>query len=125
MSFFTSYVSAKVRDLHDVTIRTVAKWDPESVGEAQLAEWDSTAKEMTAGAAKAATDAKAATNSFNNIRNKVEGYPPAATKLAATNEEAANKAADQALEWQGKLESAESEATDANAWAGETLEAAQ
>jgi hypothetical protein len=43
----------------------------------------------------------------------------------AGNEDAANKAADQALDWAGKLETAESEASDAEAWAKETRVAAE
>lgn len=125
MSFISNYISAKVQDLHDTAVKLVAKWDPESVGEAQLAEWDATAREMAATAAKAATDAKAAADALANIRSNVERYTAAAEKLAATNEIAANKAADQALEWNGKLEAAAAEASDAAQWATETRAAAE
>lgn len=125
MSFFGSFLTAKVRDLHDTSIKLVAKWDPESVGEAQLIEWDNTAKEMATSAAKAATAAKAANDAVVNINSNVTRYTAAAEKLAPTNEDAANKAADQALEWNGKLEESQNEANEANSWAAETLEAAQ
>lgn len=125
MSFFSSFVSTKVRDLHDGAIKLVAQWDPESVGEAQLSEWDSQAKEMATTAARAATDAKAAQDVVDNIKSNIERYTAAAEKLASTNEVAANKAADQALEWSGKLEAATSEATAAAAWATETRAAAE
>lgn len=126
MSFITNYISAKVRDIQEGAVRLVAKWDPESVGEAQLAEWDATAREMASTAAKAGHDAKAARDSLANIRSNIERYTAAAEKLAgAGNEDAANKAADQALEWQGRLEQAEAEAQDAELWSKETLAAAQ
>ena len=125
MSFLSSFVSTKVRDLHDGAIKLVAQWDPESVGEAQLAEWDSQAKEMATTAARAATDAKTAQDAVANIQSNVARYTAAAEKLAATNEVAANKAADQALEWASKLESAQSEANAATAWATETRTAAE
>jgi hypothetical protein len=126
MSFITNYISAKVRDIQEGAVKLVAKWDPESVGEAQLAEWDATAKEMAATAAKAGQDAKAARDAVTNIRSNIDRYTAAAEKLvAAGNEDAANKAADQALDWQGRLEQAVAEAQDAELWAKETLAAAQ
>jgi hypothetical protein len=125
MSFLTSYVSAAMKNFHDSAVKAVAKWDPETVGEAQLAEWNNTAKEMAQGAAKAATDAKVATDAVSNITNNIARYTAAAEKLAATNEDAANKAADQAIEWQSKLKDAQDEAADATAWAAETLTSAQ
>ena len=125
ISFLTSYISTKARDLHDGAIKLVARWDPESVGEAQLAEWDSTAKEMASTAARAATDAKAAKDAVANIETNIARYTAAAEKLAVSNESAANKAADQALDWASRLESAQNEASDAEAWATETLVAAE
>lgn len=125
MSFFGSFLTAKVRDLHDSSIKLVAKWDPEAVGEAQIIEWDNTAKEMATSAAKAATAAKAANDAVVNINSNVTRYTAAAEKLAATNEVAANKAADQALEWAAKLDDAQNEANEANSWSSETLEVAQ
>lgn len=125
MSFISSYVTTKLREMHDASINLVAKWDPESVGESQILSWDNTAKEMATSAAKAATAAKAANDAVINVNSNVTRYTAAAEKLAATNEEAANKAADQALEWAAKLEDAQAEATEANSWAAETLEAAQ
>ena len=125
MSFLSSFVSTKVRNLHDGAIKLIAQWDPESVGEAQLTEWDSQAKEMAATAARAATDAKAAQDAVATIQSNVARYTAAAEKLASTNEVAANKAADQAIEWASKLESAQSEAEAATAWAAETRTAAE
>jgi hypothetical protein len=125
MSFFTSFLSTKVRDLHDGAIKLVAQWDPESVGEAQLSQWDSQAKEMATAAARAATEAKAAQDVVANIQNNISRYTAAAEKLAPTNDIAANKAADQALEWSGKLEAAMTEATAAAEWATETRTAAE
>lgn len=126
MGFLTNYISTKAQELHQAGMQLMAKWDPESVGEAQLAEWDSQAKEMAATAAKAQSDAQESRKVANNIRANLERYTNAATKLIeAGNETAANQAADKALEFKAQLESADAEAQDAEAWAAETLEAAQ
>ena len=125
MSFITSFVSTKVRDIHDGAIKLMAKWDPETVGETQLTEWDTTAREMAATAATAAGDAKAAADTLANIQSNIDRYTAAAEKLATTNEVAANKAADHALEWAGKLDAATAEAADAVVWAEETRTAAE
>ena len=126
MAFFTSLISAKLRDAHDSTVKLIARWDPEGVSQAQLQEWDSTAQEMSQTAARAATDAKAARDAVTNIQSNLDRYTAAAEKLmSAGNEDAANKAADQALEWQSKLETAEAEAKDAESWAAETRTAAE
>jgi hypothetical protein len=125
MSFLTSFVSTKVRDIHDGAIKLMAKWDPETVGETQLAEWDATAREMAATAAKAAGDAKTAADALINIQSNISRYTAAAEKLATTNEVAANKAADQALEWSAKLSDATTEASDSAVWADETRVAAE
>lgn len=111
--------------MHDGAIKLMAKWDPESVGEAQIAEWDDQARDLARTAAKAATDAKAATEALANIKKNITQYTAAAEKLAATNPSAANKAADTALEWQSKLDSAIAEELDSQSWAKETLEAAE
>lgn len=126
MSFFTSLASTKIRDLRDGAVKLMAKWDPEGVGEAQIEEWNTTAEELARTAARAATDAKAATEALANIEANVNRYTAAAEKLmAAGNETAANKAADQALEWNAKLDDARTEATDAEQWAAETRAAAE
>lgn len=125
MNLLSSFVSAKIRDLHDGAIKLMAKWDPDAVGDAQLDQWDTQAREMAATAAKAAADAKEASQILENIKINISRYTAAAEKLAPTNEAAANKAADQALEWSTKLEAAEAEAADATAWAAETREAAE
>jgi len=124
--FLTNYITQKAQDLHDGAVKLMAKWDPDAVGEAQLKEWDNTAREMAQTAARAVTDAKTARDAVKNIQSNVDRYTAAAEKLAmAGNEDAANKAADQALDWAGKLETAESEASDAEAWAKETRVAAE
>lgn len=126
LSFLTNYISTKARDLHDGAVKLVAKWDPDAVGEAQLKEWDDTAREMAQTAARAATDAKTARDALANIQSNVDRYTAAAEKLAAAgNEDAANKAADQALEWNAKLETAQDEVKDAEQWAAETRAAAE
>lgn len=126
LSFMTNYISTKARDLHDGAIKLVAKWDPDAVGEAQLKEWDDTAREMAQAAVRAASDAKTAKDALTNTQSNVDRYTAAAEKLAAAgNEGAANKAADQALEWAGKLETAQAEAQDAEQWAVETRVAAE
>lgn len=126
LSFLTNYISTKARDLHDGAVKLVAKWDPDAVGEAQLKEWDDTAREMAQTAARASSDAKSARDALANMQSNLDRYTAAAEKLAAAgNEEAANKAADQALEWAGKLETARAEAQDAEQWATETRAAAE
>jgi hypothetical protein len=126
LSFLTNLISTKARDLHDGAVKLVAKWDPDAVGDAQLLEWDNTAKEMAQTAARASTDAKTARDTLANIESNVERYTAAAEKLAAAgNESAANRAADQALEWQQRLESARNEAADSEQWANETRIAAE
>jgi len=125
MSIVKSYVSVKARNLHDSAIKAFAKWDPDSVGEAQLTEWDNQARDLARTAAKAANDAKAASDTVETIKKNVFNYTTAAEHLASSNELAANKSADAALEWQGKLEGAMLEEQDAQSWAMETREAAE
>lgn len=125
MSIVSSYVSTKARELHDNAIKIMAKWDPESVGEAQLAEWDAQARDLARVAAKAVTDANTAGEAVENITKNVANYTAAAEKLASINEIAANKAADAALEWQSKLENARLEEQDARAWADESRQVAE
>lgn len=125
MSIISSIVTTKARDLHDTAIKLMAKWDPESVGEAQIKEWDNQARDLARSAAKAQTDAKAAKEAVENIRKNVANYTAAAEKLMRTNEEAANKAADAALEWHSKLDAAVVEESDAESWANEVKVAAE
>ena len=125
MSFLTSFVTTKAKNLHDAAIKTVASWDPDTVAESQIAEWQNQAQELANSAAKAATDAKTANDAVENIKANVSRYTAAAEKLATSNPDAANKAADQALELSSRLEAAQAEAADATAWANETLVAAQ
>ena len=125
MSIVSSIVTTKARELHDGAIKLMAKWDPDSVGEAQITEWDNQARDLARSAARAETDAQAARESLTNIQTNVAKYAAAAEKLAATNEAAANKAADTALEWQNKLAAAEAEAKDASDYAAEVRAAAE
>jgi hypothetical protein len=125
MSFFTSFISTKVRSAHDGAIKLIAQWDPDSVAESQISQWDTQARDMASAAAKAASDVRDAQAAVQNILSNIARYTAAAEKLMATNEDAANKAADSALEWQGKLAGAEAEAADATAWAAETFAAAE
>jgi hypothetical protein len=125
MGIVSSIVTTKARDLHDTAIKLMAKWDPESVGEAQITEWDNQARNLARSAAKAQTDAAAATEALENIRKNIANYTAAAEKLAATNEAAANKAADAALEWQNKLDAAVVEERDSASWANEVKIAAE
>ena len=126
MSFLSSFVSTKARDLHDGAIKMVAKWDPETVAESQITEWDSQARELAATAAKAVTEAKTANDAVATLPANVARYTAAAEKLmAAGNETSANQAADSALEYQSRLESAQAEAADATLWAAETRAAAE
>ena len=125
MGIVSSIVTTKARDLHDTAIKLMAKWDPESVGEAQITEWDNQARNLARSAAKAQTDAAAATEALENIRKNIANYTAAAEKLAATNETGANKAADAALEWQSKLDAAVVEERDSASWANEVKIAAE
>jgi len=125
MSFLTSYVSTKARDLHTAGIQLIAKWDPESAGGAQIAEWDSQARDMAATAAKALTDASAMRKTADSIRENMQRYTRAAENLLSKGETAAaEQSADRALEFKSQLEVAEAEAVDAEAWAAETHDAA-
>ncbi len=126
MAFFTSFFKSKMESLHDGAIKLMASWDPEAVSSAQLREWDQQAQEMAATAARAATEAKAAAEALANIRANLARYTAAAEKLmSAGNETAANKAADEALTLQAKLQDAEEEAADSAEWAQETKTAAE
>jgi hypothetical protein len=125
MSFLTSMISTQAKSVHDGAIRLMAQWNPEAVSAAQLDEWNTQARDMAQTAAKAAEDAKTAQDAVANLKANVARYTAAAEKLAATNEEAANKSADLALEYSEKLEAAQTEANEATAWAKETHDAAE
>lgn len=120
-----NYVSAKFSGFRDELVKTLAKWDPETVGEAQLLEWEESAKKLAATAVKATNEANAASAALSTARSDIARYTAAATKLAPSNPEAANKAADQALEIDSKLQSLIDDAEDATAWAHEAREAAE
>lgn len=126
MGFATSLLTTKLRNLHEGVVKTIAKWDPDAVGAAQLEEWDIQAKNLARTAATAQEEAKVAVAALSNIKENFERYRAAAEKLQeAGNEVAAEKAANQAFEWHEKIESATSESNDAQEWAKEVLEAAQ
>lgn len=125
MSFLTSYITTKARDLHNASIQMVAKWDPESAGEAQIAEWDAQAREMAGVAARALSDADTTRKVANTIRENMQRYTRAAENLMSKGEtSAAEQSADKALEYKSQLQSAEAEAADAQLWADETHAAA-
>jgi len=125
MTIFTSIVGVKGRQAYDGALKLLAKWDPETVGEAQISEWANQAADMARIAAKAATDAKAARDVLATLQNNVNRYSSAAEKLMATNEAAANQAADQALEYRSQLSEAKEVSVDADAWETESREAAE
>lgn len=120
MSFFGSFVTTTMKNIQDGAIKTLASWDPETVGETQLAEWNSKAAELANMAAQAAVERDAAARRVDTIQSDIARYTAAAEKLAKTNEVAANKAADQALALQGELATARQNLADAESWATET-----
>ena len=125
MSFFGNYVSAAVRQIHDGAIKTIASWDPETAGEAQILQWNQTAAELANVAAKAATDLNTQRKIVSELESNIARYTAAAEKLAATNESAANQAADKAIELSEQLESAKATLADAESWATETRTSAE
>lgn len=125
MGFAKSLFTTKIRNLHDTTIKLIAKWDPESVGEAQLEEWNTQARTLAESAAQAQLEAKTAAETVTNIKSNFERYRSAAEKLESANPVAAEKAANQALEWHEKITDAETEAKEAEEWAKEVLNAAE
>lgn len=126
MAFVTSLIKTQLRGLHDTAIKTMAKWDPESVGAAQLEEWNTQAAELASTAAKAATDATTAATALKTIEDNVARYTQAAEKLAEKgNTKAAEQAVDTALEWKGRVADAKTEVAESEAWAKETREAAE
>lgn len=125
MGLLGSYVTTKFRQLAEAAVSTVAAWDPDSVGEAQLAQWAETAKEMSNTAAKARVEAKEAAGRVTTLKSEIERLTAAGEKLLATNETAANTAIDRALALQEELTSAEADAADSEAWADEALASAK
>jgi hypothetical protein len=103
----------------------MAQWDPNTVAEAQLTDWNNQAAILADSAAKAATDLETAKTKVNGLLSEINRLTIAATKLAATNETAANIAADRALNMQAELEDAQAELADAQSWADETRASAE
>lgn len=124
MSFFSSLAISTGKRIHDGVIKTLAEWDPETVGEAQLVEWNSKAAELATISVKAAEDRDNLRKKIDGVVNDIDRYSSAAEKLAATNDQAANKAADKALELQTELETLKVDLADAELWANETRESA-
>ncbi len=120
MSFLKSFVTTAARQVHDGAIKTMAQWDPTTVAEAQLTEWNDQAKQLADVAAKAATDAQTEKVKVENMLSEINRYTMAAQKLMATNESAANIAADRALAVQADLKDAQAVQAEAQSWADET-----
>ena len=125
MSFVGSFINATVKNIHDGAVLTLASWDPTTVGEAQLGEWNKKAAELADMAVKAASDRDKVQKQIDDLNANIARYAAAAQKLAATNEIAANKAADQALALQAELTEAQANLVDAQNWAAETRASAE
>ena len=125
MSFFNSIVTTGMRNVHDGAVKTSATWNPDLVAESQLTEWNATASELANIAAKAATDFQTQQTKVTSLNNDIARYTAAAEKLAATNEVAANAAADKALALSQDLTDAQAALTDAKSWADETRASAE
>ena len=125
MSFLTSFASTAARQIHDGAIKTLATWDPNTVAESQITEWNSKASELANIAAKAATDLQTQQTKVTSLQNDIARYSAAAEKLAATNEVAANAAADKALALSNDLTDAQAALADAQSWANETRQSAE
>jgi chromosome segregation ATPase len=125
MSFFNSFVTASARNLQDSAIKALAAWDPTTVGEAQLTEWNNKAAELATIAVKAAAERDTLRNTINTTKNDIARYTAAAEKLQGTNDVAANKAVDQALALKTDLGALEQSFADADAWATETRTTAE
>lgn len=124
--FAKSFVRSQARSLHDGLIKAMASWSPDSVGAAQLEEWNTQAVEMAQVAAKAKIDAQTAREALANIQANVTRYTAAAEKLfAAGNEKAAESAVNTGLEWKEKLADATTEVNESEAWEKESLAAAE
>ena len=125
MSFLNSFVTVGMRNVHDGAIKTLAAWDPDTVAESQLQEWNSRAAELATMAAKAASELEVQQKKFDGITADINRYMAAAEKLATTNEKAANMAADKALALQSDLEDAKTALAEAQSWADETRATAE
>ena len=125
MTILTSIVGAKGRQLHDGAIKLLAKWDPETVGEAQISEWADQARDLAQIAAKAAGEAEVARKNVTALGDNLNRYAQAAHKLAESNPDAAGQAADQALSFKDQLGEAKTELAEAEAWEKESKEAAE
>lgn len=125
MSFFGSFVTSTMKNIQDGAIKALASWDPETVGETQLAEWNKKAAELADMAAQAAAELEVQRKKVFGIESDIARFTAAAEKLAATNEAAANKAADQALALAGDLDTAKTVLADAESWAKETRASAE
>lgn len=125
MSFFKHFVTTTMRNIHDGAIKTLASWDPETVGEVQLAEWNQKAAEMARLAAEAAAERDASYKRVEQLEADFARYSAAAKKLAESNATAAEKAVDQALEIKEQIAEARQIHEENLAWANETLAAAE
>lgn len=125
MSFFKSYITTTMRNIHDGAIKTLASWDPETVGEAQLTEWNNKAADMAKLAAEAAAERDLSRKRVEQLEADFNRYSAAAKKLSESNATAAEKAVDQALELKGQIDEAQQLLVENESWAAETLESAQ
>lgn len=125
MSFVGSFINTAAKNIHDGAIKTLASWDPNTVGESQLLEWNNKAAELADMAVKAAADRDLAQKQVDDMTANIARYAAAAQKLAPINEVAANKAADQALALQAQLADAQTNLVDAQTWAVETRTTAE
>jgi hypothetical protein len=125
MSFLRSFVSVSMKNVHDGAIKTLASWDPETVGESQIAEWNAKAVELATMAVKAAEDRDTQRTTVATMVHDVDRYTAASEKLAETNPDAANQAADKALSIQEELKAAQETLADAESWANTTRTTAE
>ena len=125
MSFINSLIKSTAKNIHDGAVMTLADHMPETIAAAQIEEWNSDAAEKASIAVKAASDRDRIQTQIKDITSNIERYTAAAVKLAATNEVAANKAADQALALQNELVNAQANLVDTQNWAAESRERAE
>ena len=125
MSFFASAAQTVASRVHDGAIKTWAKWDPETVGEAQILEWEKEAQRVATIAAKAKDEADSNKKEVDRLTSESNRYLGAAEKLASTNETAALQAANKAEELKGELVTTTQAYNEAKSWADETLDAAK
>jgi len=125
MSIFVNYISTKMKDAKTNLIKAAASWDPEAVGESQLAEWNDQAEEMAEMAASAQIEYNSLLAKLASIKNNYNDYVTAAETLATKNPTAANKAADQAMELMGQINVLDADVADAKLWMDETRSVAE